>query len=405
MSLIRLPRILHHDFCKAGTIFFKTPKFIKVQSASMTSKENRDPNVVKPAPWPYKTKKFRFWRSYFESTLKRFDENTKMVVVDGIIGSGKSAFAKQLADAFDFVYFPEPTLDTLLISPYGYDLRKIDPLLPPSFKICDISTFYKNPDHPNVPKFQFKMFMLRIEQYLNSLAHILNTGQGVVLERCIYGDFVFLETMHKFGWISGPALELYYDCRKNVLEELMRPHLVVYLDISPEVALERIKKRNIPYEVNSKVLNKEYLSTLEHFYKQRYLKEIGKHAELLIYDWNNYGDMEVVVEDIERINFDKYTKYDRKMEDWRKEDDWEWNYWRRYYTNEKEKIMDYGVIFRPQVEELTHPGDECREYKKILQKIPGETFQTGFNADAGDNVWFNTNPRSYFETRWTRNIP
>lgn len=180
MSFIRLSRVSHNEIFKASNLFLKTPKFIKVQSAAMTSKENRDPTIVKPAPWPYKTKKFRFWRSYFESTLKRFDENTKIVIVDGNIGSGKSAFAKQIAEAFDFEYFPEPTLDTLLISPYGYDLRKIDPLLPPSFKIVDIETFYKNPDHPNVPKFQFKMFILRVEQYINALAHILNTGNNIL---------------------------------------------------------------------------------------------------------------------------------------------------------------------------------------------------------------------------------
>jgi NADH dehydrogenase (ubiquinone) 1 alpha subcomplex subunit 10 len=49
------------------------------------------------------------------------------------------------------------------------------------------------------------------------------------------------------------------------------------------------------------------------------------HAELLIYDWSNYGDVEVVVEDIERINFDSFDKYDPKMKDWRLPSEWDWN--------------------------------------------------------------------------------
>jgi hypothetical protein len=31
---------------------------------------------------------------------------------------------------------------------------------------------------------------------------VLCAGQGVVLERCVYSDFVFLETMHNAGYVS-----------------------------------------------------------------------------------------------------------------------------------------------------------------------------------------------------------
>ena len=68
--------------------------------------------------------------------------------------------------------------------------------------------------------------------------------------------------------------DVYYDIRKNTLGELMRPHLVIYLDIPVSVVQQRIKARNLPYEVNSKVFSAEYLNNMEYFYKQRYLKEI-----------------------------------------------------------------------------------------------------------------------------------
>lgn len=402
MALIYLPHVLKTGGIRTGFHLSKIPKFVRIQSASMTSKENRDPSIIKPEPWPYKTKKFTFNRGFFEGTVKRFDENTKVVVVDGNIGAGKSAFAKQLAEAFDFEYFPEPTMEPYFVSTYGFDLRKIDELLPPSYKCCDVSTFYANPYHQNVAKFQFRMYMFRLEQYLNALAHILNTGQGVVLERCVYGDFVFAEAMYKHGYLSAPVMDLYYDMKINTLEELMRPHLIIYLDISPEVALERIKKRNDPTEVNSKVLTKEYLATIEYLYKQKYLKEMEKHAELMIYDWSNFGDMEVVVEDIERIDFERFTEYETKMSDWRKEDDYEWNYYRRFYTNKKPNIMRYGVIYRPWVDELFHPGEEAEQFQDILLQIPGERYAEGFNPAAGDSVLFKTNPKSYFKTMWAR---
>lgn len=49
------------------------------------------------------------------------------------------------------------------------------------------------------------------------------------------------------------------------------------------------------------------------------------HSELLIYDWSDGGDVEVVVEDIERIDFDKYTIYEDKMKDWRLPNEQAWS--------------------------------------------------------------------------------
>lgn len=64
---------------------------------------------------------------------------------------------------------------------------------------------------------------------------------------------------------------------------------------------QRIKERNIPSEVNSKALSDEYLKNIDYYYKQQYLKEISVSSDLLVYDWSNGGETEIVVEDIERI--------------------------------------------------------------------------------------------------------
>lgn len=47
------------------------------------------------------------------------------------------------------------------------------------------------------------------------------------------------------------------------------------------------------------------------------------HAELLIYDWSEEGESEVVVEDIERIDF-TIDKHSPKMEDWKLNDEDAW---------------------------------------------------------------------------------
>lgn len=40
---------------------------------------------------------------------------------------------------------------------------------------------------------------------------------------------------------------------------------------------------------------------MENVYKREFLKDINQHSELLVYDWTNGGEIELVVEDIERI--------------------------------------------------------------------------------------------------------
>lgn len=110
---------------------------------------------------------------------------------------------------------------------------------------------------------------------------------------------------------------LYYELRKNSIGELLRPHLVIYLDVPVNKCLENIQKRNISYEKNSPVLTTDYLTTMEKFYKQHYLKDISYSAELLVYDWSHEGEVEVIVEDIERINFNRYDEQDPKFVDWR----------------------------------------------------------------------------------------
>lgn len=58
----------------------------------------------------------------------------------------------------------------------------------------------------------------------------------------------------------------------------------------------------------------------------------SNHAELLIYDWSEMGDVEVVVEDIERLNLDDYDRYDPKMEDWRITKEMEWGHRRMMWV-------------------------------------------------------------------------
>lgn len=226
----------------------------------------------------------------------------QIILIEGPAASGKTAFGEQLAKDLDMMFVPGVNLDEYYVNYYGYDLRQFDHTLPVKARTFDTNDFLKDPRHVNVAAFQVHQMRLKYEKYFDAIAHILNTGQGVVLERSYYSDFVFVEAMFRAGYISKTFCRAYYEMRENTRVSLLQPHLVIYLDVPVPQVLENIKKRNAPFEVQSEAMtNVSYLKDLEYFYKHEFLNQIGKHAELLIYDWSNGGEVELVIEDIERM--------------------------------------------------------------------------------------------------------
>ncbi|KAK8743067.1 hypothetical protein OTU49_001509 [Cherax quadricarinatus] len=186
----------------SGRFLSSPTPILRPQVATIVSKTLRDKDYTRPKPYPYKTSNYGFLQAVFDKTTHRFDENSKIIVVDGPIAAGKTAFAKEIADELDMLYVPEANMDMYYINSYGYDLRQLDDRLPESTKSFDEKNFHQDPTHLNAAGFQFQMFRIRLEQYIDTLAHVLSTGQGVVMDRSVYSDFVFVEAMRKFGFLS-----------------------------------------------------------------------------------------------------------------------------------------------------------------------------------------------------------
>ncbi|XP_075155163.1 NADH dehydrogenase (ubiquinone) subunit ND-42 [Haematobia irritans] len=363
------------------------PAGLSQQQRSISGKTMRGgPRVIQHKPFPYKEKEYNVFQAMFDKTTKRLNENSKIICVEGPIAAGKSKFAKELAEELEMHYMPEANMDMYYINPYGYDMRQLDPELPESCRSYDVVNFCKEPTHPLAASFQIHMYKLRFEQYVDSLAHLLSTGQGVVLDRSCYSDFVFLEAMYKHGYVSRGARSVYYELRGNTITELLRPHLVIYLDMPVDVVKQRIKERNNDYEVKSPVFTDAYLRDMEHIYKQQYLKDIATHAELLIYDWTAGGETEVVVEDIERIDFEKFDEdpMEKKMKDWRFPNEGEWCEARINYTCAKPDLMNYFNVPRFDVPELLRDPDSGKKWRDVWFNAPGMKYRIGYNQDMGD---------------------
>jgi len=320
----------------------------------------------------------------FDPMVDRCDENSKVIVVEGPIAAGKSKVAAKLAEEFEMVYLPPPTFDEYYINEYGYDIRTLDNRLSPSSQSCDLQKFLTNPDHPNVPMMQFHYFQFKFDQYITALLHLLSTGQGVVLNRSFYTSYIFAKAMTNAGYMSPEALKFHNDIVDIAKLMMLRPHLIVYLDIPVDVIKKKIKKRGIPYEVNSKVLTSKYLQDIENTYKLDYLKNITTHSHVLVYDWTNEGDVNTIVEDIEMLNFD-YERGAKKMSDWRFENVDELRNKRKYYENRHYLHMDY---YRNEysVPELHYTAQEDEERYYIMKQEPGSEYAKGFNPKFGDSI-------------------
>ena len=197
--------------------------------------------------------------------------------------------------------------------------------------------------------------------------------------------------------------------RNLTMDAIMRPNLIIYLDAPTDVVQSKIRARSRtthPWEANSPVWeNTEYLEELyQKMMKKQYLPVAAESSYVLQYDWSEGGDVEVVVEDIERLQMDYHDKYDKQQKDWRLHNEDGFASKRQYYTN---KIKLFGQFRDPfwGADKLIFSSDEGLEAEKIKQSLPGNFYRYGFNTMLGDpepmfNFGMNVKTNSYKDTRY-----
>ncbi|XP_012285108.1 NADH dehydrogenase [ubiquinone] 1 alpha subcomplex subunit 10, mitochondrial [Orussus abietinus] len=362
----------------------------KIQVALITCKTARVNRPPRPPPFPYKEKKFNRYYQVSDKTLARFDDNSKIVVVEGSIAAGKDKLARYLAEQLEMHYFPPPRWANILINEQGFDRRSLDHLFTntPVLQTCDEERFCRDPHHVNSNLYQHMYYVMRFSQYIDALTHLFSTGQGVVLQRTPWSDYVFMEAMHKAGYVSNGSLLYYNEVVDNSLFHLMLPHLIIYLDVPAETIKKNIMKRGIPYEVEGKALTMEFLTNIEEKYKHEYLPKMAKSSNVLLYDWSNEGDLEVVIEDIERLSFEVTDRKDTRFKDWDLNHPHEWRELRILYSQAKYFLMQTCLSFRFDVPEMLLEGTLQEKYHVATNQISKLKYTKGYNPELGDNVLF-----------------
>jgi deoxyadenosine/deoxycytidine kinase len=163
-----------------------------------------------------------------------------ILLVEGSIGSGKSTLTTKLAGLLQFRAFHEPVESDYL------------------------DKFYKNPKEM---AFEFQLRQLARREVIHHAAQseaLLHSDYlGSVLDRSLLGDRVFAALHREAGNISQEQWITYEILFHSAWGRLLPPALLLFLDVEPEVAMERVKNRNRGAESG---LTVEYLRSLRKGY-------------------------------------------------------------------------------------------------------------------------------------------
>ena len=194
---------------------------------------------------------------------------SKLIYVEGIIGAGKSTFVNNISSAIDCKIITEPVKkwqDSGILERYYSDMKR-----------------------------WALSFQLRIihdkTQTLNAIPP--NTGDIHIVERSIYSDKCFTNTLNHFGILDNFDYQLSNDIRDRYESMTTTlPDLIVYLRPSLETCMGRVKKRN---RTEEKDLTFAYQGVLmdSHdaiFNKPELVTMCGKKVPILILEDNDITD-------------------------------------------------------------------------------------------------------------------
>ena len=148
----------------------------------------------------------------------------KVIIVEGIIGAGKSSFSNELASRLgeNTLYLQEPD-----------EQNNANPYL---------SDFYSSPRRWAYTM-QTHLLQARYKMHLNAQWHAMTSGNDAVLDRSYFGDTAFARLQLNMGDMSQREFETYQSIYHAMTASVLLPTVCVHLKVSPHVARERIIRR------------------------------------------------------------------------------------------------------------------------------------------------------------------
>jgi len=169
--------------------------------------------------------------------------NNMAIVIDGIIGAGKSSIGTFLSHELEIPLFQE------LKSDGGASLAQ---------RMLD--RFYADQS-----RWSAIIQIMFLKDRFRDILRIEAEGNKAILDRSIYGDEIFARTIFERGEMTADEFEIYQQLLCEMLQFIKPPELLVYIDVTVETALHRIAKRSRSTE--GAMISRAYLEDLKRHYE------------------------------------------------------------------------------------------------------------------------------------------
>lgn len=142
----------------------------------------------------------------------------KLVVIDGIVGAGKTTLVNALAGLLGFIPCQELTSEDTYIL---------------------LERFYANQS-----RWAFTLQIHFLARRFKLLTELQQQGKSAILDRSIYGDHIFAETLWEDNLMSIEEYNTYRSLYSSLVHQVKPVDLLVYLDCPLDLAISRIQQRN-----------------------------------------------------------------------------------------------------------------------------------------------------------------
>lgn len=179
---------------------------------------------------------------------------TPYIVIEATVGAGKSTLMELVSKEFGLVAYPEPVTNNPYLDKYYHDKER----------------------------YAFHLQFYFAKERIHHTKSVIASGVPGILDRSVYGDYVFAKMLFDKGILSKHEFEIYTELMHEVLQAIAPPVLMIRLDLSVDEAIRRINKRGRSYEVIEK---RSYWEDLRNNYEDFFSNY--NHSPVLTIDVNN----------------------------------------------------------------------------------------------------------------------